>query len=124
MILRSHLPGAILRESVTRAGDDAPSGGRETLDRRVADAAARPGEERRALRMIGLRGLHRVGILRISRHFRQRPVPGLIRDGTASVMLAQGYRRVLIQGLSGAVRRNSTRSCSREGGAWPNSMIS
>ena len=38
VILRPHLPRAILGKGVARAGDDPPSGGREALDGGVADA--------------------------------------------------------------------------------------
>src|SRR5262249_20184682 len=58
VILRSHLPRAILRERMARAGDDAPARGREALYRRVADAAACSGEEQRAARLVGLRARH------------------------------------------------------------------
>src|SRR5450631_2863742 len=53
VVLGTRLPRAILREWMARTGDDAPAGRGETLHRRVADAAARPGEEQRAARQIG-----------------------------------------------------------------------
>ena len=53
VVLRARLPRAILREGMARAGDDAPAGRGEALDRRMADAAARPGEEQRAARQVG-----------------------------------------------------------------------
>ena len=45
VILRPHLPGAVLREGVARAGDDAPARRGEALHRGVADAAAGAGED-------------------------------------------------------------------------------
>ena len=45
VVLRAHLPGAVLREGMTRAGDDAPARGGEPLHRGMADAAARPGKQ-------------------------------------------------------------------------------
>src|SRR6185312_2658659 len=50
VIFRSRLPRAILRKGMTRTGDDAPAGGREPFDRRVADAAACPSEQQGASR--------------------------------------------------------------------------
>ncbi len=55
VILRAHLPRAILRKRMARAGDDAPAGGGEALHRGVADAAAGSGEQQRAARLVGLR---------------------------------------------------------------------
>ena len=58
VILRPHLPRAVLREGVARAGDHAPAGGREALHRRMADAAARAGEQQRAARLVVVRSRH------------------------------------------------------------------
>src|SRR4029079_10937077 len=52
VILRAGFPRAVFREGVARAGDDAPSGGGETLDGGVADAAAGSGEKKRAARTV------------------------------------------------------------------------
>ena len=52
VVLRAHLPRAVLRKCMTRAGDDAPAGGREALDGEMADAAARPGQEQRTARLV------------------------------------------------------------------------
>jgi hypothetical protein len=54
VILRSGLPRAILRERMTRAGDHAPPGGRESLDGGVAYASACSGQKQRSSRLIGL----------------------------------------------------------------------
>ncbi len=45
VVLRAHLPGAILGKRLPRAGDDPPAGGRESLHGRVADAPARAREQ-------------------------------------------------------------------------------
>ena len=66
----------------------------------VADAAARSGQEQRAAR--------RIGRMRHG-HLSGRPK-------------AQGYIRVLDHGWPAASRRNSTRSCSRNGRSCQNSM--
>jgi hypothetical protein len=52
VILGSGFPRAVFREGVARAGDHAPSGGGETLDGGVADAAAGSGEKKRAARTV------------------------------------------------------------------------
>ncbi len=54
VVLGSCVPRAILRERVARAGDYPPAGGREALDGRMPNAAARSGEEQRAARLIAL----------------------------------------------------------------------
>ncbi len=58
VILRAHFPGTILGECMARACDDAPSGCREALHRRMADAAARAGEQQSAAWLVGLRRRH------------------------------------------------------------------
>src|SRR4051812_10040847 len=59
VILRAHLPGAVLREWMARAGDYAPAGGREALHGGMADAAARSGEQERAARLVVVHHRHR-----------------------------------------------------------------
>jgi hypothetical protein len=52
VILRSHLPRAVLRKRMARAGDDAPAGGREADHGGMADAAAGAGQQQRAARLL------------------------------------------------------------------------
>ena len=52
VVLRTRLPWAVLRKRVTRTGDHAPAGGRETLDCRVPDPAACSGQEQCSARLI------------------------------------------------------------------------
>ena len=77
VILGAGLPRAVLREGMARAGDDAPAGRREALDRRMADAAARPGEEQRAARLVGGRGRHGASIRSILKQLYRRFHVGL-----------------------------------------------
>ena len=58
VIFRSHLPRAVFRERVARAGDHPPAGRREALDGGVADAAACSGEQKRAARLVRMRRRH------------------------------------------------------------------
>src|SRR6185312_8890669 len=99
VILGARLPWAIFGKRMAGAGDDAPTGGREALDRSVPDAAACSGEKQSAARLICLG----------TRHGR---------------MLAHGYRRVLFHGPAGSPRRNSMRSCRRKGRSCQNSITS
>src|SRR5258705_190151 len=52
VVLRTRLPWAVLRKRVTRTGDHAPAGGRETLDCRMPDPAACSGQEQCSARLI------------------------------------------------------------------------
>src|SRR6516165_3594454 len=52
MIFGPHLPRAVLRKRVARAGDDAPPGCRKSLNRGVADATARSSEQEGAARLV------------------------------------------------------------------------
>ena len=60
VILRPHLPGAVLGEWVARAGDDAPTGRGKSLHRGMADAAARSRQQESAARLVRLRRHHEV----------------------------------------------------------------
>src|SRR6185503_16821516 len=51
--LGARLPGAVLREGVTRAGDDPPAGRGEALDRGVADAARGASQDQRLALGVG-----------------------------------------------------------------------
>ncbi len=53
VILRPHLPGAVLGEGVARAGDHAPARRGEALDGSVADAARGTGEDQRLFLSVG-----------------------------------------------------------------------
>ena len=53
VVLRARLPGAVLREGVARAGDDAPAGRGEALDRGMADAARGAGQDQRLALGVG-----------------------------------------------------------------------
>ena len=92
MVLRPRIPGAIFREGMARTGDHPPAGGRKPLHRRMADAARGAGEDQGLA--FAVRGL----------------------------VMAQGYRRVLVQLPSGSARRKTTRSCRRKGRSCQNSM--
>src|SRR5271167_2032506 len=96
VIFGPRFPRTILREGMPRAGDDAPAGGGKPLDRGVADAAARPGEE-------------------------ERPALPVVR-WSLCLFRAHGYSRVLLHRACGPARRNVTRSCKRNGRSCQNSI--
>src|ERR1700730_13166544 len=98
VILRSGAPRTFLRKGMTRAGDDAPAGAGKADHGGMADAATGAGQKQRAPWGVGGN-----------------------RHGDLSDFQAQGYRRVLGQGWSGAARRNSMRSCRRNGRSCQNS---
>src|SRR5580704_4342107 len=58
VVFGAGFPRAIFRKRMPRAGDDAPAGRRETLDGGMADAAACPGQEQRAARLIACGHTH------------------------------------------------------------------
>src|SRR5262245_34509529 len=97
MILRPHLPRAVLGERMARAGDDAPAGGGKALHRRMADAAARPGEEQRAARLVRVRARHDGrGSPVASSRVEPRLGPGAVRRLTAKLdAVVQAVRTVL-----------------------------
>src|SRR5882757_2993962 len=137
VILRPHLPGAILGEWVARAGDDAPTGGRKSLHRGMTDAAARSRQQESASRLVRLRRHHEVKSQKRGRmlepfalRWKWKPLhdrvwrlwrKGLLTVGKAT---SHGYSRVFCQGVPGASRRNSIRSCSRNGRSCQNSITS
>ena len=96
VILRSHLPRAVFRKAVARAGDHAPAGGGEALHRRVPDAAACAGQQQGAARVVGGGIRHQV--------LTDTSAPWSTRAPSAS-------------------RRNSTRSCSLNGRSCQNSIF-
>src|SRR5271166_4699331 len=61
VVLRSHFPWAVFGEGVSRARDDAPASGGETLYSRVPDAAACSGEQEGAALLVGMRCRHAGG---------------------------------------------------------------
>src|SRR5207302_617698 len=75
VILRPHLPWAVFRESMARAGDHAPAGRREALHCRVPDAAARAGEQQGAARLIGIGIRHQALTGTCALWSTARPVP-------------------------------------------------
>ena len=80
VILRAHLPRAVFRKAVARAGDHAPAGGGEALHRRVADAAACAGEQQGAARLVGI-GIRHSALSRIHPHLAPR-LAERVRAGT------------------------------------------
>ena len=94
-----HFSGNGCREQVmTRQ----PAAGK-ALHRRVADAAACAGQQQCAARRVGVDRRCHLG-------------------SRICLVEAHGYSRVLVHGASGAVRRNSMRSCSRNGRSCQNSI--
>src|SRR5271163_1845054 len=76
MILGTGFPRAVFRKRMARTGDYAPAGRGEPLHRRVADPAARPGEEQSPPRLIGGGVRHEVAIRSIlKRLYRRFPRP-------------------------------------------------
>src|SRR5262245_42378089 len=108
VVFGASLPRTILGEGMTRAGDHAPAGGRETFDCRVANSAARPRQEQRAARLMLLR--------------RRHANSGMVLAWGVTDSLAHGYSRVLVQGSPGRSRLNSIRSCRRKGRSCQNSI--
>src|SRR6266498_4123796 len=70
VILGTGFPGAFLREWVARAGDDPPAGAGESLHRRVADAAARAGQQQGAAGCV-----RHAGLIWCRSIFRDRAMP-------------------------------------------------
>src|ERR1700694_1388744 len=59
VVFGARLPWAIFGERMARAGDYAPAGGREALDRGMADAAAGPGQQQGAAWVVVVGRRHR-----------------------------------------------------------------
>ena len=138
MVLGPHLPGAVLREGMPRAGDHPPAGGREPLDGGMPDAAARSGEEHdRGGRVdgIGADGHARILVLTVARNLSRsrRSVDGragmhssthaLPRAGPADPAAAEAALRVQpLPAQPSPSRVKTTRSCRRNGRSCQNSI--
>src|SRR4051794_30353816 len=115
VVLRARVPRTILREWMSRAGDDAPAGRGETDHGGMADAAARSGQEQRTARRVGrLRheGLSGWSMIRI----RRAALGQSVQRFSKRIMLEQNTKDTSASWTISGRPRHGEIQCGRAGG--------